>query len=83
MPTIYESLNPGFIILILLGAAGLIALISWIIYRIMHPRLKSESEKPSEEQILHEEMDRYLKPIEDDKIAKEVSEYKDEEDEKK
>ena len=44
------------------------------------PKLKEE--KPSDEDILNEEMTRILQPIDDPETAKEVSEYKnDEEDE--
>ena len=43
------------------------------------PKLKEE--KPSDEDILNEEMTRILQPIDDPETAKEVSEYKNEEDE--
>ena len=52
---------------------------AYILYRVLRPRLKDE--KPSEEELVEEEMNRILKPIEDDETAKAVSEYKDEEDE--
>ena len=66
------------IFFIILGAAGIIAIVAFAIYRILKPKLKVD-DKPSEEQLVQEEMDRLLKPIEDEKTAKAVSEYKDEE----
>ncbi len=64
--------------LVVLGAAVLIAVVAFLIYLYLKPRLKHD-DKPTEEQILHEEMDRVLKPIEDEETAKAVEEYKDEE----
>ena len=64
--------------LVVLGAAVLIAVVAFLIYLYLKPRLKHD-DKPTEEQILHEEMDRALKPIEDEETAKAVEEYKDEE----
>lgn len=66
------------IFLIVFGAATAIALIAFLIYRFLRPQLKKD-DKPSEEQIIEEEMNRYLKPIEDEETAKAVEEYKDEE----
>ena len=67
------------ILLGILGVTGAIALVSFLVYRYTHPKLK-ENDKPTEEQILHEEMDRYLKPIEDEEIRKEVENYKEKDD---
>ena len=64
--------------LIVLGSVIVIALVAFLIYLYLKPKLKVD-DKPSEEQILHEEMDRVLKPIEDDETAKAVEQYKDEE----
>ena len=74
-----SNLTGLWILLIILGIAGAIALVSFIIYRFTHPRLK-ENDKPTEEQILREEMDRILKPIDDETIRKEVEEYKEKDD---
>lgn len=69
---------PGWgIFLIVFGAAAVIALIAFLLYLYLRPKLKKD-DKPSEEQIIQEEMDRILKPIEDDETAKAVEEYKDE-----
>ena len=67
------------ILLIILGIIGAIALVSFIIYRYTHPRLK-ENDKPTEEEILKEEMDRFLKPIEDEEVRREVEQYKEKDD---
>ena len=69
-------MNGIIILLAVLGSAIVIALISFVIYRYTHPKLKEE--KPDEKEILQEEMDRILKPIEDDEVAKKVEEYKEE-----
>ncbi|MBO6280038.1 MAG: hypothetical protein J6M95_00450 [Bacilli bacterium] len=66
------------IFLIVLGSAAVIAIVAFLIYLYLKPRLKHD-DKPTEEQILHEEMDRVLQPIEDEETAKAVEEYKDEE----
>ncbi len=69
----------GIITLVaIIAAAGLIAVVAFLIHRFLHPKLKSENEKPSDEQILEEELDRVLQPVEDEETAKEISEYKDE-----
>ena len=71
-------MNAGLIFLIILGAAAVIALVAFLIYLYLKPKLKKD-DKPSDEQIVREEMDRILKPIEDEETAKAVEEYKDEE----
>ena len=61
---------------IILGVMVVIALTAFIIYRISHPKLKQD-DKPEESQIVDEELNRILKPIDDDKVAKEVEQYQD------
>ena len=65
--------------IIIISVAAVVAIAAFVIYRILMPKLKEE--KPSEEDILNEEMTRILQPIDDPETAKEVSEYKNEEDE--
>lgn len=67
------------IFFIVLGSAFLIGGVAFLIYLYLRPKLKKE-DKPTEEQIVREEMDRILKPIEDEETAKAVEEYKDDED---
>ena len=63
----------------IIAVAALIAIVAFVIHRFLHPKLKSENEKPSDEQMMQEELDRVLQPIEDEKTAEEVNNYKDEE----
>ena len=72
------EVTPVGVFFIVLGGVALIALVSFILFRILRPKLKQD-DKPSEEELVKEEMNRILKPIEDDETAKAVSEYKDEE----
>ena len=63
--------------IIILSVAAIIAIVAFVIYRLLHPKLKSD--QPTEEQkeqFLQEELDRYLKPVEDEETAKQISEYK-------
>ena len=70
-------MNPVIVFLIVFGAIALIALLAFIIYRTIRPRLKEE--KPSEEEILQDEMKRVLQDVEDEQVAKQISDYKDDE----
>ena len=65
--------------IIIISIAAVIAIVAFVIYRILMPKLKEE--KPTDEEILNEELTRVLQPIDDPETAKEVSEYKNEEDE--
>lgn len=70
-------MKPVVVFLIILGVVLAIALVAFLIYLYLKPKLKKD-DKPTEEQIVQEEMNRYLKPIEDEETAKAVEEYKDE-----
>ena len=77
---IYLDANSGWIVfVIVLGITALIALIAFLIYLYMRPKLKKD-DKPTEEEIAEEEMKRILEPITDEETAKAVTEYKDEDD---
>ena len=69
--------HPIIILLIVVGATALIALVAFIIYRVLRPRLKEE--KPSEEEILQDEMKRVLEDVDDPETAKQISDYKQDE----
>lgn len=71
------ALNGGIIFLIILGAAAVIALVAFLIYLYLKPKLKKD-DKPTDEQIVKEEMERVLKPIEDEETARAVEQYRDE-----
>ena len=65
------------VFLSIIGAAAVVGLIAYILYRVLRPRLKEE--KPSDEQILEDEMKRVLQDVEDEEVAKQISNYKDDE----
>ena len=67
--------NTLIIFLIVVGVAAIIGLVAFIIYRTLRPRLKEE--KPSEEEILQDEMKRVLQDVEDEQTAEQISQYKD------
>ena len=69
--------NTLIIFLIVVGAVAIIGLVAFIIYRTLRPRLKEE--KPSEEEILQDEMKRVLQDVEDEEVAKQISDYKEDE----
>ena len=70
---------PGQLIvfIVIIGATAIVALLAFILYRILRPRLKED--KPSEEEILEDEMKRVLQDVEDEDVAKQISDYKDDE----
>lgn len=78
---IFSSSNSnGKTILFLLGLIAAIALVAFIIYKAMKRSDKTESiKKPTQEEVIKEEMDRILCPIEDEELSKKINEYKDEE----
>ena len=70
-------MNPVIVFVIILAVTAVVALVAFILYRILRPRLKED--KPSEEQILQDEMNRVLQDVEDENVAKQISDYKDDE----
>ena len=65
------------VFLSIIGAAAVVGLIAYILYRVLRPRLKEE--KPSDEEILKDEMNRVLQDVDDEEVAKQISDYKDDE----
>ena len=65
------------VLLIVICVAAVVALVAFIIYRSLRPRLKEE--KPSEEEILQDEMKRVLQDVEDEEVAKQINDYRDDE----
>ncbi len=65
------------IFLVVLAVVVVVAGVAFLLYLYLKPKLKKD-DKPTEEQILHEEMDRVLQPIDDEETAKAVEQYKDE-----
>ncbi|MCQ2802139.1 MAG: hypothetical protein MJ225_00405 [Bacilli bacterium] len=71
------EISQGAIFGIVVGIAVVIALIAFTINRILKLKIK-KNDKPTEEEIVAEEINRVLKPIDDDQTAKAVNEYKEE-----
>ena len=65
------------VFIIIISATAVVALLAFILYRILRPRLKED--KPSEEEILQDEMKRVLQDVEDEEVAKQISDYKEDE----
>lgn len=63
--------NPGLILLFLILFFGLIALITFILRRII-PGLKDKGGVVNEEVAVQQELDRVLEPITDEKILAEI-----------
>lgn len=78
-PIVLDTLNPLIVLGIIVGVFAVIAVIAFVIYRKLNPKLKED--KPSEEQYVQEELDRVLVTVEDEETAKQINEYKDKEDE--
>ena len=70
--------SPIVVFLIVVGVVAVVGLVAFIIYRTIRPKLKEE--KPSEAEILQDEMKRVLQDVEDDEVAKQINDYKDDED---
>ena len=67
-------MNPVIIFVIVLAVTAVVALLAFVLYRVLRPRLKED--KPSEEEILEDEMKRVLQDVEDEDVAKQISDYK-------
>ena len=65
------------VFIVIVAATAVVALLAFILYRILRPRLKED--KPSDEEILEDEMKRVLQDVEDEEVAKQISDYKDDE----
>lgn len=70
--------NPAIILLIIIGIAAFIALAAYIVYKLLHPKLKKE--EVDEEKVLREELDRVLEPVEDEELKQQIENYKEDED---
>ena len=79
---ILADIQPIIILLIVIGAFAAIAIVAFIIYRLLRPKLKDENkEQKTEQDYAQEELDRILQPVEDEEVAKEISDYKQNDDE--
>ena len=75
---IYADQFQGWaIFLIVLGFFAVIAIVAYIIHRILRFRLKEDDKKEKDEkEFAQEELDRILQPVEDEEVAKQISDYK-------
>ena len=62
------------IFIIVVAGVGIIGVIAFIIYSVLRPKLKDD--KPSEEEILQDELNRVLQDVEDEKTAEQIKNYK-------
>lgn len=75
-----NGLQGFWIFLIVCGFFVLIAVIALIIYKILNPKLKNDEEhKNTEQENAKENLDRILQPVEDEEIAKQIEDYKEDE----
>lgn len=79
--TIFADIAPVFVFLIVLGAFAVIAIIAFVIYRLLRPKLKDQDGKKTDDDYVQEELDRVLQPVEDEKVSKEIQDYKQNDDE--
>ena len=79
----YASANFSglWIFLIVLGFFAVIAIIAFILHRVLRPKLKKDEKKPTEKDYAKEELDRVLQPVEDEKVSKEIQDFKQDDDE--
>ena len=73
---------PWAIFLIVLGVFAFIAIVAYIIHRILRFRLKEDESKNKEEdekKFAEEELNRILQPVEDEEVAKQIEDYKEDE----
>lgn len=78
--TLFDNVttNPAIILLIIICIAAIIALAAYIVYKLLHPKLKKE--EVDEEKVLREELDRVLEPVEDEELKQQIENYKEDED---
>ncbi len=77
-----NTLDNLWIFLIVIGAFAVIAIVAFIIYRLLRPKLKDDSkEQKTEKDYAQEELDRILQPVEDESVAKEIQDYRQNDDE--
>ena len=80
---ILAALDSLWIFLIVVGSFGIIAIIAFILYRLLRPKLKGENkeEEKTEQDYAQEELDRILQPVEDENVSKEIQNSKQDDEE--
>lgn len=73
---ILDSNLGGLITLIaIIVSAAIIGIVAFVLHRFLHPKL-IEDDKPSDEEIVEEELNRVLQPVEDEETANQINNYK-------
>ena len=78
---VLANLDGLWIFLIVLGFFALIAIVAFILHKLLRPKLKQKDDKPTEADYAKEELDRVLQPVEDEEVSKEIQDYKQNDDE--
>lgn len=81
MQTVLD-LSGGAVFGIVIGIVVAIALVAFFVHLAIRNSITSKEEKPDESKALQEEMDRVLKPIDDEETARHVAEYKEDDENK-
>ena len=76
---ILAGLDTLWIFLIVIAFFAVVAIVAYVIHKILRPKLKEE-EKNDEQKNAQEELDRILQPVEDDKVSEEIQNYKEDDD---
>ncbi len=71
---VYDAMTGIITFVAVIVGAGVIALVSFLIYRFLNPKFKQDKQL-DEKEALEEELNRVLEPIDDDEVAKEIAEY--------
>ena len=74
-----NEMLPVLILVIIVAAFAVIALIAFLIYKMLHPKLKDEN-KIDEKEAVKENLDRILEDVEDKETAEQIANYHDEDD---
>lgn len=79
LASIFE--NAGIILLFVVIAAALLCLIAFFLRKMIKKNSKNvEETQKTEDEIVQEELDKLLVPVEDEKTKKEIEEYKESDD---
>ena len=81
MKTFAGEMNGFVIFAIVLGIFALIAIVAFVIYRFLKPKLKEQETPKTEKDYAQEELDRRLEPVDDEQARKAIEDYKPTDDE--
>ena len=74
-----NGMLPILVLVIVVVTFAVIALVAFIIYRMLHPKLKEEN-KVDDKQAAKESLDRILVDVEDKETAEQIANYHEEDD---